>query len=181
MKKIIIAIVIAAVPLAAFAAAAAKRAKIHTMLSIVGGDFPDGSKEIAAFEENMDEIQVDAAIAFFTSDAGRQFLLASRGAQKQAIKKLDETIERARRKRVMAELKMLDQAIEGPDVPVIDPWGTPYRNIEVRGRHRYVSAGPDKKFAPDSLTFGAKKGDFGDDYIFEDGQFVNVAPASGRP
>jgi hypothetical protein len=171
VNKIIIGCLIALVPLTAMAD---KRAKIHTMLSIVGGDFPDGSKEIAAFEENMDEIQVDAAIAFFTSDAGRQFLLASRGAQKQAIKKLDETIERARRKRVMAELKMLDQAIEGPDVPVIDPWGTPYRNIEVGGRHRYVSAGPDKTFAPDSLTFGLKKGDFGDDYIFEDGQFVSV-------
>ena len=74
----------------------------------------------------------------------------------------------------MAELKTLDQAIEGPDVPTIDPWGTPYRNVEVGGRHRYVSAGPDGKFAPDSLTFGATKGDFGDDYIFEDGQFVNV-------
>jgi hypothetical protein len=177
VNKIVISFLIALVPLTAMAD---KRAKIHTMLSIVGADFPDGSKEIAAFDENMDEIQVDAAIAFFTSDAGRQFLLASRGAQKQAIKKLDETIERARRKRVMADLKTLDQAIEGPDVPTVDPWGTPYRNVEVGGRHRYVSAGPDGKFAPDSLTFGAKKGDFGDDYIFEDGQFV-VAPASGRP
>ena len=174
MRNFAIAILFATLALPAFADAAAKRAKIHTMLSIVGGDFPDGSKEIAAFDENMDEIQVDAAIAFFTSDAGRQFLLASRGAQKQAIRKLDETIERARRKRVMAELKTLDQAIEGPDVPTVDPWGTPYRNVEVGGRHRYVSAGPDGKFGPDSLKFGAKKGDFGDDYIFEDGQFVSV-------
>ncbi len=174
MRNFAIAILFATLALPAFADAAAKRAKIHTMLSIVGGDFPDGSKEIAAFDENMDEIQVDAAIAFFTSDAGRQFLLASRGAQKQAIRKLDETIERARRKRVMAELKTLDQAIEGPDVPTVDPWGTPYRNVEVGGRHRYVSAGPDGKFGADSLKFGAKKGDFGDDYIFEDGQFVSV-------
>ena len=173
MKRFIIVLAVL-VPLVAFADAASKRAKIHTMLSIVGGDFPDGSKEIAAFEENMDEIQVDAAIAFFTSDAGRQFLLASRGAQKQAIRKLDETLERARKKRVMAELRTLDQAIEGPDVPNVDPWGTPYRAIEHGGKHRYVSAGPDRTFAPDSLTFGAKKGDFGDDYIFEDGEFVHV-------
>jgi hypothetical protein len=174
VKKILIVLVIAAVPFAALADAASKRAKIHTMLSIVGGDFPDGSKEMAAFDETMDEIQVDAAIAFFTSDAGRQFLRASRGAQTQAIRKLDATIERARKRRVMAELKTLDQAIEGPDIPSVDPWGTPYRAIEQGGKHRYVSAGPDQKFAPDSLTFGAKKGDFGDDYIFEDGEFVHV-------
>jgi hypothetical protein len=174
MKRTLVIILVVLVPLAAFADVASKRAKIHTMLSIVGGDFPDGSKEFAAFEEGMDEIQVDAAIAFFTSDAGRQFLLASRGAQKQAIRKLDETIERARKKRVMAELKTLDQAIEGPEVPNVDPWGTPYRVIEQGGKRRYVSAGPDGKFAADSLTFGAKKGDFGDDYIFEDGEFVHV-------
>lgn len=173
MKKIVIAVVIITMPLAAFADAASKRAKIHTMLSIVGADFPDNSKEFAAFDEGMDEIQVDAAIAFFSSDAGRQFLLSSRGAQKQAVRKLDETIEKARKKRVMAELKTLDQAIEGP-APNVDPWGTPYRAIEKGGKHRYVSAGPDGKFAPDSLTFGAKKGDFGDDYIFEDGEFVHV-------
>jgi len=173
MKRFAIVLAVL-VPLVAFADAASKRAKIHTMLSIVGADFPEGSKEFTTFDETMDEIQVDAAIAFFTSDAGRQFLLASRGAQKQAIRKLDETLERARKKRVMAELKTLDQAIEGPDVPNVDPWGTPYRAIEQGGKHRYVSAGPDRKFAPDSLTFGAKKGDFGDDYIFEDGEFVHV-------
>jgi len=173
MKRLIIVVAVL-VPIVAFADASSKRAKIHTMLSIVGADFPEGSKEFTAFDEGMDEIQVDAAIAFFTSDAGRHFLLASRGAQKQAIRKLDETLERARKKRVMAELKTLDQAIEGPDVPNVDPWGTPYRAIEQGGKHRYVSAGPDRKFAPDSLTFGAKKGDFGDDYIFEDGEFVHV-------
>jgi len=173
MKRFIIVLAVL-VPLTAFADAASKRTKIHTMLSIVGADFPDGSKEFTAFDEGMDEIQVDAAIAFFTSDAGRQFLLASRGAQKQTLRKLDETLERARKKRVMAELKTLDQAIEGPEIPNVDPWGTPYRAIEHGGKHRYVSAGPDGKFAPDSLTFGAKKGDFGDDYIFEDGEFVHV-------
>ncbi len=173
MRKIAIAIVLLALPLAADEAT--KRAKIHTMLSIVGGDFPDGSKELAAFEQNMDEIQVDAAIAFFQSDAGRQFLLASRGAQKQSIQKLDETLERARKKRVMAELKLLDQEIEGPDLPIVDPWGTPYRMIQGGGaRRRYVSAGIDGKFSPDSLKPGLKKGDFGDDYILEDGEFVNV-------
>ena len=171
MKKIVIAFLIALVPLAAFAD---KRAKIHTMLSIVGADVRDDSSEFAAFDSQMDEIQVDAAIAFFTSDAGRQFLLASRGAQKQALKKLDETIERARKRRVMNELKTLDQAIEGPDIPSVDPWGTPYRIVESRGKRRYVSAGPDGKFGPDSLTIGLKKGGFGDDYIFEDGDFVNV-------
>lgn len=174
MKKILIAVVIAALPLAAFADAATKRAKIHTMLSIVGADFPDGSKEIAAFEENMDEIQVDAAIAFFTSPAGRQFLLASRGAQKQAIQKLDETVERARKKRVIYDLRALDSNIEGPDVPAVDPWGNGYRIIQQGARRRYVSAGPDGVFSPDSLKFGLKKGDFGDDYIFEDGEFVHV-------
>jgi hypothetical protein len=174
MKKIAIALLIAAVPLAAFADAATKRAKIHTMLSIVGADFPDGSKEIAAFDANMDEIQVDAAIAFFTSDAGRQFLLASRGAQKQALRKLDDTIEAARRKRVMTELRTLDQVVEGPEVPSIDPWGNAYKVVQKGPLKRYVSAGPDGVFAPDSLKFGVKKGDFGDDYIFEDGEFVHV-------
>src|SRR5205085_4923187 len=170
----IIAILVAALPLGAFADAAAKHAKIHTMLSIVGGDFPDSSKELAAFDENMDEIQVDAAIAFFTSDAGRQFLLASRGAQKQAIKKLDETLERARKRRVLAEMRTLDQAIEGPEVPSVDPWGNGYKVIQHGARHRYVSAGPDGVFSPDSLKFGLRKGDFGDDYILEDGDFVHV-------
>src|SRR6185369_1482054 len=70
VKKIVIAFLIALVPLAAFAD---KRAKIHTMLSIVGADVRDDSSEFAAFDSQMDEIQVDAAIAFFTSDAGRQF------------------------------------------------------------------------------------------------------------
>jgi hypothetical protein len=175
MKKILslalIAIVIA--PLA-LADAAGKRAKIHTMLSIVGADFPDGSKELTAFEENMDEIQVDAAIAFFTSDAGRQFLMASRGAQKQALKKLDATLEASRRKRVLAELRTLDQAVEGPEVPSLDPWGNPYKVIQKGPRHRYVSAGPNGVFAPDSLTFGLKNGDFGDDYILEDGELVHA-------
>jgi len=174
MKKIAIALLIAALPLAAFADAATKRAKIHTMLSIVGADFPDGSKEIAAFDANMDEIQVDAAIAFFTSDAGRQFLLASRGAQKQAMQKLDETVERARRKRVLYDLRALDSNIEGPDVPAVDPWGTPYKIVQSGPRHRYISAGPDGVFSPDSLKFGLKKGEFGDDYIFEEGEFVHV-------
>src|SRR6266498_2870730 len=163
MRKIVISIILAAIPLAAFADAATKRAAIHTMLSIIGSDVPDGSKEFAAFDANMDEIQIDAAIAFFRSDAGRQFLLASRGAQKQAIQKLDETIERARKKRVMSELKTLDQAIEGPEIPNVDPWGTPYRIVSSGGRRRYASAGPDGKFGPDSLTLGLKKGDFGDD------------------
>jgi hypothetical protein len=173
MRKIAIALLLFALPLAADEAT--KRAKIHTMLSIVGADFADGSKELAAFEQNMDEIQVDAAIAFFTSDAGRQFLLASRGAQKQAIQKLDGTLEHARKKRVMNELKLLDQEIEGPDVPIVDPWGTPYKTIQGGGtRRRYVSAGMDGKFSPDSLKAGVKKGDFGDDYVLEDGQFVNV-------
>lgn len=174
MKRIVVAVLIAALPLTALADAASKRAKIHTMLSIVGADFPDGSKEIAAFDENMDEIQVDAAIAFFTSDAGRQFLLASRGAQKQALQKLDATIEAARRKRVMNDLRTLDQAIEGPEVPTVDPWGNGYKVVQNGPRKRYVSAGPDGVFSPDSLKFGLKKGDFGDDYILEDGQFVHV-------
>ena len=174
MRKLIIAAVVLALPLTLFADEATKRAKIHRMLTIVGADVRDDSNEFAAFDSQMDEIQVDAAIAFFSSDAGRQFLLASRGAQKQALKKLDETIERARKKRVMADLKTLDQAIEGPDIPIIDPWGTRYKNLEMGGRHRYVSAGPDGKFSPDSLMFGLKKGDFGDDYIFEDGEFVHV-------
>src|ERR1051325_7947744 len=86
-------------PLTAFADAASKRAKLHTMLSLVGADFPDGAKELVPFDENMDEIQIDAAIAFFTCPAGRQFLLASRGAQKQAVQKFDETLERARKRR----------------------------------------------------------------------------------
>lgn len=173
MRKIAIVLMLFAVPLAADEAT--KRAKIHTMLSIVGADFPDGSKQIAAFDENMDEIQVDAAIAFFTSDAGRQFLLASRGAQKQTMKKLDETLEQSRKKRVMNELKRLDQEVEGPDIPIVDPWGTPYKIVQGGGAHRrYVSAGPDGKFSPDSLKVGTKKGDFGDDYIFEDGELVNV-------
>src|ERR1051325_3878558 len=107
MRNLIIILMLFALPLAA--GEATKRAKIHTMLSIVGADFPDGSKQFTAFDENMDEIQVDAAIAFFTSDAGRQFLLASRGAQKQTMKKLDETLEQSRKKRVMNELKRLDQ------------------------------------------------------------------------
>jgi hypothetical protein len=173
MRNLIIILMLFALPLAA--GEATKRAKIHTMLSIVGADFPDGSKQFTAFDENMDEIQVDAAIAFFTSDAGRQFLLASRGAQKQTMKKLDETLEQARKKRVMNELKRLDQEVEGPDVPIVDPWGTPYKVIQGGGAHRrYVSAGPDGKFSPDSLKVGTRKGDFGDDYIFEDGEFVNV-------
>jgi hypothetical protein len=174
MRKIAIAIILAALPLTAFADAAAKRAKIHTMLSIVGSDVADDSKEFAAFDANMDEIQVDAAIAFFRSDAGRQFLLASRGAQKQAMQKLDETIERSRKKRVLYDLKTLDSTMEGPDIPNVDPWGTPYRAVRERGHRRFVSAGPDGKFGPDSLTTGLKKGNFGDDYIFEDGEFVNV-------
>jgi hypothetical protein len=172
MRQLTIAILLLALPLAADEAA--KRAKIHTMLSIVGADFPDGSKQFGAFDENMDEIQVDAAIAFFTSPAGRQFLLASRGAQKQTMQKLDETLERARRKRVLAELRTLDQAVEGPEVPSVDPWGNGYKVVQNGPRHRYVSAGPDGVFSPDSLKFGLKKGDFGDDYIFEDGEFVHV-------
>src|ERR1043165_3815088 len=111
MRQLTIVLLLFALPLAADEAT--KRAKIHTMLSIVGADFPDGSKQFVAFEENMDEIQVDAAIAFFTSDAGRQFLLASRGAQKQAMQKLDETVERARRKRVLYDLRQLDSNVEG--------------------------------------------------------------------
>jgi hypothetical protein len=173
MRKFAIVLLLFALPLAADEAT--KRAKIHTMLSIVGADFPDGSKQFVAFEENMDEIQVDAAIAFFTSDAGRQFLLASRVAQKQTMKKLDETLELSRKKRVMSELKRLDQEIEGPDMPIVDPWGTPYKTISGGGaRRRYVSAGMDGKFSEDSLKAGLKKGDFGDDYVFEDGEFVNV-------
>lgn len=173
MRKFLIVFLMLALPLAADEAT--KRAKIHTMLSIVGSDFADGSKELAAFEQNMDEIQVDAAIAFFQSDAGRQFLLASRGAQKQTVQKLDETLERARKKRVMNELKQLDQMIEGPDLPIVDPWGMPYKTIQGGGpRRRYVSAGIDGKFSPDSLKAGLKKGDFGDDYVLEDGEFVNV-------
>ena len=43
------------------------------------------------------------------------------------------------------------------------------KTLELFGTKR-----PDGKFAPDSLTFGLKKGDFGDDYIFEDGDFVSV-------
>lgn len=174
LRKLFITLVVLALPLGLLGDEAAKRTKIHAMLFIVGADVAEDSKEFAAFDSQMDEIQVDAAIAFFTSDAGRQFLLASRGAQKQALKKLDETIERARKKRVMSELKTLDQVIEGPDIPIVDPWGTRYKTLEDRGRHRYVSAGPDGKFGPDSLTVGMKKGDFGDDYIYEDGEFVNV-------
>jgi hypothetical protein len=174
MRKIVIAILIAALPLAALADEASKRIKIHRMLSLDGNDVADSSKEYAAFESNMDEIQVDAAIAFFESPAGRQFLAASHGAQKQALQKLDETIERARRKRVQNELRSLDGTIEGPDIPNIDPWGTPYRSILVSGHRRFVSAGADGKFGPDSLKIGVKKGDFGDDYIFEDGEFVQV-------
>jgi hypothetical protein len=174
VKKILIAALVLAVPFAALADAASKRAKLHTMLSIVGADFPDGAKELVPFDENMDEIQIDAAIAFFTSPAGRQFLLASRGAQKQAIQKLDETLERARKRRVLAEMRTLDQAIEGPEVPSVDPWGNGYKVVQNGARHRYVSAGPDGVFSPDSLKFGLKKGDFGDDYILEDGEFVHV-------
>jgi len=172
-KIVIVSLLLLALPLAADEAA--KRAKIHTMLSLVGSDFPDGSTQLTAFETNMDEIQVDAAIAFFQSDAGRQFLMASRGAQKQTMQKLDATLEAARKKRVLYDLKVLDQAIEGPELPIVDPWGTKYRTIQGPGpRRRYVSAGPDGKFSPDSVQFGLKKGDFGDDFIFEDGEFVNV-------
>ena len=172
MRKLVIVLVLFALP--AFADEAAKRAKIHQMLSIIGADVRDDSKEFAAFDSQMDEIQVDAAIAFFSSDAGRQFLLASRGAQKQAMKKLDDTIEQARKKRVLRELKLLDEVIEGPDVPTVDPWGKPYRTVRVSGHRRFVSAGPDGMFADDSLKLGLKKGNFGDDYIYEDGEFVNV-------
>jgi hypothetical protein len=172
MRKIFIALLLMATPL--FADDASKRVKIHRMLSLVGNDVADSSKEFAAFDSNMDEIQVDAAIAFFESPAGQQFLAASHGAQKQALQKLDETIERARRKRVQNELRTIDGTIEGPDIPNIDPWGTPYRSVLVNGHRRFVSAGPDGRFGPDSLKIGVKKGDFGDDYIFEDGEFVQV-------
>lgn len=174
MRKIAIATAILLLPFAAQGDETTKRAKIHHMLSIVGSDFRDGSKQLAAFESQMDEIQVDQAIAFFESDAGRQFLLASRGVQKETLKTLDETIDRSRKKRVLNELRTLDTATEGPDVPIVDPWGTPYKVIVAKGHRRLVSAGPDTQFAPDSLKPGVKSGDFGDDYIFEDGEFVKI-------
>lgn len=114
-----------------------------------------------------------------------------------------QSAERSREQRTMADMRTAATASEAyatdfnkyPDakkieelkpilsptyirtLPTTDAWGTLYAYVVSADKqhYRFVSAGPDKKFDPNSLQLGSKAAQ-NDDLVFEDGVFVQ-APA----
>jgi hypothetical protein len=61
-----------------------------------------------------------------------------------------------------------------PSLPRVDGWGNEYVYVSDTATYRMVSAGPDGTFAKDSRRLGVAKGDFGDDVILENSEFLEA-------
>ena len=61
-----------------------------------------------------------------------------------------------------------------PSLPRLDGWGNEYVYVTDTTTYRMVSAGPDGTFASDSRRLGVAKGDFGDDVILENSEFLKA-------
>lgn len=58
-----------------------------------------------------------------------------------------------------------------------DAWGGDYVYLSDTKSYRIVSGGADGRVSADSQKLNATTGDFGDDLIFENGEFIQPRPA----
>jgi hypothetical protein len=203
MRKLIVVLVVALVPFAAFAASVSKSAAIHQLLKLIESDSADESPDshFAAFDRTMTEAQVSESVTFLTSPTGRQLLAAMREMSAAQIAQLNEAIARSKMRRTLADVRTLATALEAlatdtnkyPTVktldelakllspvyvlhmPRLDAWGHEYLYLGDPEHYRIVSGGPDGKITEASRQRSVKSG-FGDDIVYEDGAFL--APTS---
>jgi hypothetical protein len=202
MIKSFVSLVFIALSFAPVAAEPAKRELLHQMLTAMGADAPDSTPELALFERNLSDDDMKAVIAFFRTPAGLHLAATTREVNKGAMVNLEAAISRSKQKRTIADLRTLAVSVEAyatdenlypptsdldhlaklitptylRSMVRLDGWGKEYIYISDSKAYRIISAGPDGRLSPDSQKLGVQHGDFGDDLIFENGEFVQPPP-----
>jgi len=187
-----------ALSLAATGGEPPKRERLHQMFVAMRSDVPDDAPQLAVFERHLTDDDVRAITAFFKTPAGQHLAAATDEINRSAIADLEAAIARSKQKRTVADLRTLAVAVEAYAVdhdvypatasldhlselltPAylrsmvrLDAWGKEYIYISDTQNDRVLSAGPDGRLSPDSQKLGIRQGDFGDDLIFENGEFV---------
>lgn len=169
------------------------------MLAAMGSDLPDDASQLVTFEHYLADADIKAVIAFFKTPAGMHLADATREIFEWARADLEVAIARSKRKRTMADLQTLAVSVEAYSIdhddtypptsdvehlsklitPTylrsivrLDGWGKEYIYISDTKNYRILSAGADGRLSVDSQKLGVQQGDFGDDLIFENGQFI---------
>ncbi|MEA2165632.1 MAG: Type secretion system protein [Thermoanaerobaculia bacterium] len=202
MLKPLISIALVVLSFGTATAEPTKRELLHQMLTSMGGDAADGTPELAVFERNLSEADMRAVIAFFRTPAGLHLAATTREINKAAVRNLESAIERSKQKRTMADLRTLAVSVEAFEIDEnhfpptsdldhlaklitptylrsmvrLDGWGKEYIYVSDTKTYRILSAGPDGRLSPDSQKLGVQHGDFGDDLIFDNGEFVQPQP-----
>jgi hypothetical protein len=200
MKKFIaiVALLVTSVPAAA--ADPAKSAMLEEMFVVMRSQAPADASQMAIFERHLSDSDIRAIIAFFATPAGQHLSEATEELNKGARENLEAAIARSRQKRTMADLQTLAVAVEAHAIdhddayprtmnldglskaitPTylrsmirLDGWGKEYIYISDSRSYRVLSAGADGRLSPDAQTLNMKAGDFGDDLIFENGEFIH--------
>ncbi len=180
------------------AAASPKRQLLQEMFAAMRVEVPADAPQVATFERHLSEEDIKAITAFFATPAGQHLAAANAELNKAAMNDLEAAISRSKRRRTMADLQTLAVAVEAyavdhdayPTTMVLDGlskaitptylrsmirldgWGKEYIYISDTESYRILSAGADGRLAPDSQKLNAATGDFGDDLIFENGEFL---------
>jgi hypothetical protein len=203
LLKWLLTLVLIIVPVTTSSAEPTKRDLLHEMFIKMGANAPDSSSEIATFERNLTDADIKAVIAFFESPAGKHLAIATQEVTKSAMANLEVAIARSKQKRTMADLQTLAVSVEAyasehdevypsttdldhlsklvtptylRSMVRLDGWGKEYIYIGDTKNYRILSAGPDGRLSPDSQKLGIKQGDFGDDLIFENAEFISPKP-----
>jgi len=202
MIKSLVSLALIASSFAPLAAEPTKRELLHQMLTAMGADAPDSTPELAVFERNLSDDDMKAVIAFFRTPAGLHLAATTREVNTAAMVNLEAAIARSKQKRTMADLRTLAVSVEAYAIDEnvfpptsdldhlaklitptylrsmirLDGWGKEYIYISDTKAYRILSAGPDSRISPDSQKLGVQHGDFGDDLIIEDGEFIQPAP-----
>ncbi|HUR80576.1 MAG TPA: DUF2059 domain-containing protein [Thermoanaerobaculia bacterium] len=202
MKQAIVALFLLLMAGGNAAAEPSKRELLHHMLAAMGTDLPDDAPQLAAYEQHLSEADMKAAIAFFESPAGTHLAAATQELARSAMAGLESAVQRSKQKRTAADLRTLAVSVEAYAIdhddlypptsdldqlaklvtPTylrsmvrLDGWGKEYIYISDTQHYRILSAGADGRLSRDSQRLGVRTGDFGDDLIFEDGEFVQPA------
>jgi hypothetical protein len=204
MRKRNIALLILLFASSTAAAEPSKRQLLHHMLAAMGVDAPDDAPQLATYERHLEEADINAVIAFYESPSGRRLAAATQELTKATLNDLEAAVQRSKQKRTAADLQTLAVSVEAYAIdhddlypatmnldnlaklvtPTylrsmvrLDGWGKEYIYLSDTKHYRVLSAGPDGRLSRDSQRVGVREGDFGDDLIFEDGEFVRPAQA----
>lgn len=196
-----LALLVTAFP--ATAAEPSKRQLLNEMFVAMRSQVPSDASQIATLERHLSSSDIRAIIAFFATPAGQHLAAATEELNKAALQDLEAAIARSKQKRTMADLQTLAVAVEAyatdheerypgtMDLDALskaitptylrsmirlDGWGKEYIYISDTRNYRILSAGADGRLGPDSQKLNTKAGDFGDDLIFENAEFIQPRP-----